>query len=340
MVQFMLRSVHMNATYMWWKHKINVCGCLQVTLYEKMLYLPSSNFCGVERGGICIGVCVCARMCVCVCVCVTGMPIFRYFLFFSVIFGLIRSPPIRFSVSVILYFFSYFIFLFLNFLSLFVFIFCETARTRRFSVILAKVQWHPWCVCVCVCVCVCARARAHVGVWVAITDVLFLLQNVTADWFNKYLIVFMKSMMLLTIAKWGIVLSSPIWLVDFEILILQVSLETRIKEEPSADIQFPVLDENDEVTEAEQLLQLEGNFEGFRPEWCISAIYHAWVTPFWSGTLNSVLFLSFGAYYHSSDNGIEKYKLWSYNWCCMPESDFNMTTFVWLDQRTGETHTA
>ena len=39
--------------------------------------------------------------------------------------------------------FSYFIFLFLNFLSLFVFIFCETARTRRFSVIFAKVQWHP-----------------------------------------------------------------------------------------------------------------------------------------------------------------------------------------------------
>ena len=40
--------------------------------------------------------------------------------------------------------FSYFIFLFLNFLSLFVFIFCEMARTRRFSVIFAKVQWHPW----------------------------------------------------------------------------------------------------------------------------------------------------------------------------------------------------
>ena len=40
--------------------------------------------------------------------------------------------------------FSYFIFLFLNFLSLFVFIFYEAARTRRFSVIFAKVQWHPW----------------------------------------------------------------------------------------------------------------------------------------------------------------------------------------------------
>lgn len=32
----------------------------------------------------------------------------------------------------------------------------------------------------------------------------------------------------------------------------------RIKEEPSAEIQFPVLDENDEVIEAERFLQLEG----------------------------------------------------------------------------------
>ena len=55
-----------------------------------------------------------------------GMPIFRYFW------------PNPFSI------FSYFVFLFLNFLSLFVFIFCEPARTRRFSVIFAKVQWHPW----------------------------------------------------------------------------------------------------------------------------------------------------------------------------------------------------
>ena len=28
------------------------------------------------------------------------------------------------------------------------------------------------------------------------------------------------------------------------------------------------------------------NIEGFRPEWCISTIYHAWDTPFWLGTLN------------------------------------------------------
>ena len=28
------------------------------------------------------------------------------------------------------------------------------------------------------------------------------------------------------------------------------------------------------------------NIEGSRPEWCISTIYHAWDTPFWSGTLD------------------------------------------------------
>ena len=28
------------------------------------------------------------------------------------------------------------------------------------------------------------------------------------------------------------------------------------------------------------------NIEGFRPEWCVSSIYHAWETPFWSGTLD------------------------------------------------------
>ena len=26
--------------------------------------------------------------------------------------------------------------------------------------------------------------------------------------------------------------------------------------------------------------------KGFRPEWLISTIYHAWDTPFWSGTLD------------------------------------------------------
>ena len=35
-------------------------------------------------------------------------------------------------------------------LSLFVFIFCETARTHWFSVIFAKVQWHPWVVTITV----------------------------------------------------------------------------------------------------------------------------------------------------------------------------------------------
>ena len=60
---------------------------------------------------------------------------------------LTSSQGCRFSI-IFHYFwpdlFSYFIFLFLNFLSLFVFIFCEMARTHRFSVIFAKVQWHPW----------------------------------------------------------------------------------------------------------------------------------------------------------------------------------------------------
>ena len=28
------------------------------------------------------------------------------------------------------------------------------------------------------------------------------------------------------------------------------------------------------------------HIEGSRPEWCISAVYHAWDTPFWSGTLD------------------------------------------------------
>ena len=29
--------------------------------------------------------------------------------------------------------------------------------------------------------------------------------------------------------------------------------------------------------------------EGSRPEWCISTVYHAWDTPFWSGTLHIIL---------------------------------------------------
>ena len=52
-------------------------------------------------------------------------------------------PDPKHTCMLIFSIFFYFIFLFLNFLSLFVFIFCETARTRRFSVIFAKVQWHP-----------------------------------------------------------------------------------------------------------------------------------------------------------------------------------------------------
>ena len=70
-------------------------------------------------------------------------PSFLQGCWFSVIFRFFHYFwPDPFSI------FSYFICLFLNFLSLFVFIFCETARTRRFSVIFAKLQWRP-CFFVC-----------------------------------------------------------------------------------------------------------------------------------------------------------------------------------------------
>ena len=69
------------------------------------------------------------------------------FLLFSgfIFWGFFARSVLRRSVShfPLLSIFSYFICLFLNFLSVFVFIFCEMARTRRFSVIFAKVQWHP-----------------------------------------------------------------------------------------------------------------------------------------------------------------------------------------------------
>ena len=79
------------------------------------------------------------------------MPIFRYFPFFplflarSVLCRSVSCLPLFpcFVCMLIFSIFSNFVFIFLNFLSLFVFIFCETARTRRFSVIFAKVQWHP-----------------------------------------------------------------------------------------------------------------------------------------------------------------------------------------------------
>ena len=32
-------------------------------------------------------------------------------------------------------------------------------------------------------------------------------------------------------------------------------------------------------------IRQEEQTEGFQPQWCISTIYHAWDTPFWSGTL-------------------------------------------------------
>ena len=72
-------------------------------------------------------------------------------LFSGVFFRYFWPDPLSADPFPVLSIFSYFIFLFLNFLSLFVFIFCETARTRRFSVIFAKVQWHPCCLNSCSC---------------------------------------------------------------------------------------------------------------------------------------------------------------------------------------------
>ena len=62
---------------------------------------------------------------------------------FSIFFRYFWPDPFSANPFSIFCIFSYFIFVFLNFLSLFVFIFCETACTHRFSVIFAKVQWHP-----------------------------------------------------------------------------------------------------------------------------------------------------------------------------------------------------
>ena len=73
--------------------------------------------------------------------CHAGMPIFCYF---PVFFRYFWPDPFSGDSFSVFSIFSYFIFLFLNFLSRFVFIFCETAHTRRFSVIFTKVQWHPW----------------------------------------------------------------------------------------------------------------------------------------------------------------------------------------------------
>ena len=81
----------------------------------------------------------------------SGLPIFRYFPLFSGFFRYFWPDPLSADPFPVFSIFSYFIFLFLNFLSLFVFIFCETARTRRFSVIFAKVQWHPCCLNSCSC---------------------------------------------------------------------------------------------------------------------------------------------------------------------------------------------
>ena len=77
------------------------------------------------------------------------MPIFRYFPIFPLFLAqsVLRRSVSRFFPQLfrlyvnILYFLLFH--LSLSELSLFVFIFCETACTRRFSVIFTKVQWHP-----------------------------------------------------------------------------------------------------------------------------------------------------------------------------------------------------
>ena len=38
------------------------------------------------------------------------------------------------------------------------------------------------------------------------------------------------------------------------------------------------------------------HIEGFQPEWYISTIYHAWITPFWSETLNMIQDRHFSAH--------------------------------------------
>ena len=36
--------------------------------------------------------------------------------------------------------------------------------------------------------------------------------------------------------------------------------------------------------------EIDVYIEGSQPEWCISTIYHVWDTPFWSGTLDMVIY--------------------------------------------------
>ena len=73
--------------------------------------------------------------------------------------------------------FSYFIFLFLNFLSLFVFIFCETARTYRFPVIFAKVQWHPRFLNCLYCRYIISQVCASVLMQPAFHNALFIMEE-------------------------------------------------------------------------------------------------------------------------------------------------------------------
>ena len=71
--------------------------------------------------------------------------------------------------------------------------------------------------------------------------------------------------------------------------------------------------------------------EGFQPEWCISTIYHAWDTPFWSGTDKLC---------HSSLSPCPKH-LWTIPLCLCsvchlaPFSICALFPFVWYQSWTG-----
>ena len=121
----------------------NKCCSLSVMVYGSMQSKCKESL-GLRDTTVhlCLHISFCYLF-VCISIYKSGMPIFRFFFPFFPLFlarSVLRQSVSRFPLFSI---FSYFIFLFLNFLSLFVFIFCETARTRRFSVIFTKVQWHP-----------------------------------------------------------------------------------------------------------------------------------------------------------------------------------------------------
>ena len=49
------------------------------------------------------------------------------------------------------------------------------------------------------------------------------------------------------------------------------------------------------------------HIEGFQPEWCISAIYHVWDKPFWSGTLDIYIYTHSQTHIHGLTQIKHKY---------------------------------